>query len=518
MDADPGSSGANSAVKSAGPNIIWVPSPRQKLLLAVPDTVDETFFGGARGGGKTDGVLGEWATHAQESGEHAIGLMVRRSVTQLSETIERSKVLYTPLKAVYREQAKEWTFPNGARLKFAYLERDADADQYQGHGYTRVYVEEIGTFPSDRPILKLMATLRSGAGVKARMISTGNPGGPGHQWVKARYIDPAPGGMKIVTDPETKLKRLFIPSRVTDNPHLGSDYVQKLRASGSETLVRAWLEGDWSVIEGAFFPEFSMARHVCRPFPVPQEWLRYMSIDWGSAKPFSAGWWAVVNDYFTTPDGHTLPRGCLVRYREYYGCVPGRPNTGLKLSATEFAQEVLRLEANDPRLVFRTADPSIWAVNSGPSIAEEMTRAGLHSLQKAENKRVVGGLGALSGWNQLRNRLIGDEDGHAMLVMFSTCTALIRTLPALQHDDKNAEDVDSEAEDHAPDECRYMCMARSFARSAAVAERQERLRPRLIAVGRGLDGRPLNQSRMDDWKPVGEHDGSFRSHLRSRRI
>ena len=41
-----------------------------------------------------------------------------------------------------------WRAPNGARLKFAYLERDADAELYQGHSYTRVYIEEIGNFPS----------------------------------------------------------------------------------------------------------------------------------------------------------------------------------------------------------------------------------------------------------------------------------------------------------------------------------------------------------------------------------
>ena len=35
--------------------------------------------------------------------------------------------------------------PNGARLKFAYLERDADASNYQGHNYTRVYIEDIVT-------------------------------------------------------------------------------------------------------------------------------------------------------------------------------------------------------------------------------------------------------------------------------------------------------------------------------------------------------------------------------------
>src|SRR3954468_6085229 len=70
-----------------------------------------------------------------------------------------------------------WRAPDGARLRFAHLERDAAADMYQGHNYTRVYVEEIGNFPSPAPVMKLMATLRSGAGVPVGLRATGNPGG-----------------------------------------------------------------------------------------------------------------------------------------------------------------------------------------------------------------------------------------------------------------------------------------------------------------------------------------------------
>ena len=135
-------------------------------------------------------MLGEWASHADLHGKNAVGLMVRRERVQLLETIERSRQIYVPIGARYNDQDKMWRWPNGARLRFAYLERDADADAYQGHSYTRVYVEELGTFPSASPVLRLMATLRSGEGVPCGFRATGNPGGPGHQWVKARYIGP----------------------------------------------------------------------------------------------------------------------------------------------------------------------------------------------------------------------------------------------------------------------------------------------------------------------------------------
>ena len=443
--------------------VVWRPnSAPQKALLSCP--VFEVFFGGARGGGKTDGVLGEWAQHAQRYAKDAIGLMVRRTRVELGETFERARALFGPLGASFTTVPMRCVMPNGARLTFAYLERDADAESYQGHSYTRVYVEEAGNFPSPKPILKLMATLRSGAGVPCRIRLTGNPGGPGHQWVKARYIDPAPAGMEVLADPETGLDRVYIPSRVTDNRHLGSDYVQRLRASGSPELVRAWLEGDWSVISGAFFPEFSLARHVIAPRELPSHWTRFRSLDWGSARPFSVGWWAVSDG--TVSD---IPRGALVRYREWYGMQPGQPNVGLKMTAEAVAQGIASREADDGVIGISVADPAIFASDGGPSIAERMAQAAKIRFRPADNARVPRN-GAMGGWDQVRQRLKGDAEGRPMLLMFSTCVDLIRTLPALQHDGSRAEDVDTEGEDHAPDEARYACMSRPLTREAPKVE------------------------------------------------
>ena len=402
-------------------------------------------------------MLGEWANHASRYGEAAIGLMVRRTRTELVETIERSRALYTPLGWKFHEQDKSWRAPNGARLRFAYLERDADADAYQGHSYTRVYVEEAGTFPSYKPIAKLMATLRSGAGVPVGMRLTGNPGGPGHQWVKARYIDPNPAGFEVIRDPVTGLERVYIPSRVGDNRYLGSDYVQRLKAVGSEALVKAWLDGDWSVIEGAFFDEWSYERHVIRPVSLPSDWLKFRSADWGSAAPFSVGWWAVAGDDFHHGGDTVIPRGAIVRYREWYGA--SAPNVGLKLTAEEVARGIKAKEAGE-NIAYGVLDPAAFAVDGGPSIAQMMAREGV-SFRPADNKR-VSQKGALSGWDQMRARLKGDQDGRPMLYVFETCKDFIRTVPALQHDPDRPEDVDTDGEDHVADEARYGCMSRPY--------------------------------------------------------
>jgi hypothetical protein len=422
--------------------------------------VFEIMFGGARGGGKTDAVLGEWALHSAEYGADAIGLMVRRTRTELDETFERARSIYAKIGAHVTYNPRRITMSNGARITYAYLERDADAEVYQGASYTRVYVEEVGNFPSPAPIMKLMATLRSGSGVPVGIRLTGNPGGSGHQWVRSRYIDDAPQGWKLLTDKNTGLQRIYIPSRVSDNKYLGEDYVQRLKASGSPELVRAWLEGDWSVVSGAFYPEWSMDRHVISPRSLPDHWARFRSFDWGSARPFSCGWWAISDG--SLPD---IARGALVRYREWYGMKPGEPNVGLKMTAEAVAAGIRERERDDPQPMVGVADPAMFAEDGGPSIAQRMIGQGV-VFRPADNKRVPQ-RGAMGGWDQLRSRLVGDEDGRPMLLVFATCRDLIRTLPALQHDDARPEDVDSESEDHCADETRYACLSRPFVRDAA---------------------------------------------------
>jgi hypothetical protein len=458
--------------------VVWQPqSGPQTHLVTCP--AFEVFFGGARGGGKTDGMLGEFASHAAKYGEHAIGLMVRRTRTELVETVERSKQLYLPIGGKFNEQDKMWRLPNGARLRFAYLERDSDADAYQGHSYTRVYVEEAGTFPSPKPILKLMATLRSGAGVPVGIRLTGNPGGPGQQWVKARYIDPAPEGYKVFQrefdglDGEKVYRDwVFIPSRLQDNKYLGNNYVANLQMVGSADLVKAWLEGDWTVVQGAFFDAWRLDKHVVVPFDIPPDWLRFRSMDWGSASPFSVGWWAVAGDdqrisrrILSGDTGGIIPRGCLVRYREWYGA--SAPNVGLKLTAEEVALGIKEREGKE-KISYGVLDPSTFKVDGGPSIAERMFTSHKINFRPADNKRVSRGThvgsGPMGGWDQLRARMKGNEDGNPMIVCFDTCLDSIRTIPALQHDTDRPEDLDTEAEDHAADEWRYACMSRPYAR------------------------------------------------------
>lgn len=441
---------------------VWSPQPGpQSALVDCP--LPDVFFGGARGGGKTDGVLGKYAIKADRYGPGFNALFFRRELPMLDDAIERSKQIYWPLGANWNEQKKTWWFPHGGRLRFRPLDKVDDAAKYQGQNVSDACVEEAGLYPDPKPIDRIQGILRSAAGVPTQLILTGNPGGPGQNWIRNRYVDPAPAGMSMVRtllpNGETHT-RIFIPSRIQDNKLLLSNdpgYISRLYLVGSEQLVKAWLDGDWNAIEGAFFDCWSTEKHVLAPFTIPASWTRFRSMDWGSASPFSVGWWAVVTDDYRTTDGRTLPRGALVRYREWYGA--SKPGVGLKLTAAEVGRRIVEKEAGET-MAYGVLDPAAFAEDGGPSIAERMGREGAY-FHPADNAR-VGARGAMGGWDQMRARLKGDGTRPALYV-FSTCADFIRTVPVLQHDPDRPEDLDTTAEDHAADEARYACMSRPYA-------------------------------------------------------
>lgn len=387
--------------------------------------------------------------------------------------MDRAREVYPQANGRWHEQSKTWTWPNGAFLRMRYLDSDKDATRYQGHAYTWIGWDELTQWPTDYGYKYLRGRLRSAHNVERKRIrSAANPGGVGHSWVKEYFVSPWPAGLRPVQDAVTKMFRMFIPAKLFDNRILmNSDpgYEHRLRGLASDAMVRAWLEGDWDVVEGAFFDCWRHALHVVRPFNIPDTWTRFRSMDWGSAKPFSVGWWAIVGDDHWTggPDGKVLlPRGALVRYREWYGRGTS-VDTGLKLPAERVAQGIIQRERLDPKIRYAVLDPATFKEDGGPSIAERinvrLNQAKRTLFHAADNTRVPLG-GRMGGWDQVRARLIGEtlDGGRPMLYCFETCADSIRTIPALQHDPAKPEDVNTEGEDHAGDDWRYACMSRPY--------------------------------------------------------
>lgn len=461
------------------------PSPQIEAIQAV--WCQELLYGGAAGGGKSDYLLGDFLQDVPTYGKAWRGILFRRTYSELEELMARAQELYPQTGAKWNEAKTMWTWPNGAVLRFRHLERQQDKTRYLGASYTWIGWDELTQWATDVAYRYLRGRLRSKHDVPTKRIrATANPGGTGHQWVKSYFVMPAREGYHPVYDPVTKHTRMFVPAKLSQNLILlknDPDYASRLAGLGSETLVKAMLDGDWDVIEGAFFDCWSHARHVLTPFTIPEGWLRFRSGDWGSAAPFSFGWWAVVQDDFRH-DGRTLPRGSLVRYREWYGTKNPAEDAqkGLKMDATEVGRRMAIMEG-DEKLAYAVLDPRCFAKDSGPtapSIAEmlndELTRKGCVAFHKADNQRVAraglnrDGTGPLNGWDQMRMRLVGklDESGKPrgipMMYFFSTCVASIRTIPVLQHDASKPEDLDTHSEDHCADDARYACSSRPWVR------------------------------------------------------
>ena len=448
----------------------WGPQPGPQTDAICADWCSELLYGGAAGGGKSDFLLGDYLQDVETYGQAWRGILFRRSLPELEELIGRSHEIFPGTGGVWREQQKRWAWPNGATLRMRYLEADRDATRYQGAAYTWIGWDELGQHPTAYGYKYLRARLRSAHDVPTKRIRcSANPGGVGHQWIKAKFVDPAPKGYVAFKDPETGGDVMFIPSRLSDNAVLMKNdpgYVGRLKGLGSPELVRAWLEGDWNVIAGAFFPEFGN-RHVVEPHPLPKHWARFRSMDWGSARPFCVGWYAISDGELPQ-----YPRGALVKYREWYGST-GEPNVGLKMTAEEVGAGIVAREEDGENIKYGIIDPAAHASDGGPSIAERIHKGsgGRVGFQRADNKR-VGPRGAMGGWDQLRARLKGDGES-PMIFFFSTCRDTIRTLPALPHDETRPEDVDTDAEDHAADETRYACMSRPYTPPVRVEAKSE---------------------------------------------
>ncbi len=430
----------------------YCPTIRQRVFHESEE--DEVLYGGAAGGGKSCAVVMD-AFFRCVKHPKTVAYLFRRTYRELEDTLISEAFRRIPGELyTYNTAAHEMRLINGSILRFRHCQSESDRFQYQGAEIHWLYIDELTHFTLEIYDF-LRSRLRASEELHIHPVirCTSNPGGVGHGWVKARFIDPFPPDVTYTEhilaegiSGERTLK--YIPAKVEDNPHLSASYRLEL-AGKPEALRNALLYGRWDAFEGQVFTEWrndpegyetGKNTHVIAPFLIPLHWKRYRSFDFGYSKPFSVGWWAVD------------PMGTLIRYREWYGCT-GTPNVGLKLTPTDIAKEIARIEKAQENGIHITgiADPSIWDASRGESIAEQMQKEGVYFLP-GDNTR-------LAGLMQVHRRLHFDENGCSGIKVFSTCRDSIRTLPSLCYDPVRCEDVDTAAEDHIYDEWRYLCMA-----------------------------------------------------------
>jgi hypothetical protein len=431
--------------------VIFTPNPGpQTEFLAASER--EVLYGGAAGGGKSFGLLADPLRYFSVPDFN--GLILRRTNDELRELVWKSQELYPKAYpgAKWAEKKSQWTFPSGAKLWMTYLERDEDVLRYQGQAFSYIGVDELTQYATPFSWQYLRSRLRTtNPDLPVFLRATSNPGGPGHQWVKNAFVDPAPAGKafdatdiesgEVLRYPDSHAKagqplfqRRFIPATLKDNPYLYDEGTYEANLlSLPETQRRQLLQGDWAVADGAAFSEFRLGTHTCEPFDIPDDWMRFRACDYGYSSWSSVHWFAVDPSYET-----------LYLYRELYVS---------KHTGRDLARAVLDAERGD-RIQYGVLDSSCWHQRGqvGPSIAE--------GCRWRPSDRSAGA--RVAGKNRIHELLkVDDVTEVPGLVIFNTSRQIIADLPTIPSCPKGTDDIDKRfASDHTYDCLRYGAMSR----------------------------------------------------------
>lgn len=289
------------------------PEPRQQAFLKLGDLgILEALYGGAAGGGKSDCLLMAALQYVDVPGYAA--LILRRSYQDLAlpgAIMDRSKQWLMGSRARWSEVDFRWTFPSGATLSFGYLRRFNDVYRYQSAEFQFIGFDELTQF-TEAEYRYLFTRLRRPssldpdqplARVPIRMRSASNPGGIGHEWVKRRLVERKTDPDDPKDTPERARRRIFIPAKLSDNPHVDQEeYIESL--SNIDPYLRAqMLDGNWDAREpGEWVYDQSAiveAEHYGRELDrllaegrmiPPDGELLIIGIDWGEHTGAVIGW------------------------------------------------------------------------------------------------------------------------------------------------------------------------------------------------------------------------------------
>ena len=438
---------------------IWEPhpGPQAELLKRIEF---EVGYGGAKGGGKSDGLLFGALYQVHHPRYHAA--IFRRTYPELQELIDRARAAFPRLGGLWNEQKKRFTFPSGARVSFFYCERVGDEDAHLGKEYQYLGFDQAEQL-REIQYTKLVSCARTSAeGLRVEVRASFNPGGEGHAHMKRRFYDLGP--LHPLQDPETGLSRVFIPARVWDNPTLlrhDPGYVQRLMAISDPALRRAYLEGDMRVFSGMYFSEWRDELHVVeagQQFAIPDFWGRSAGMDWGFDPHPGVIEWAAY-------DLHQ--RAWFYKELLFHQEPP--------LAVARLIEEKSTTEAERELLI--RADTQMWekepSARRGESIALEINRA-LHkaglkvTLVPAKKDRMNGWARVHQYLDPRRPQPEGQGTGpYARFFRANPQTGLgcpyaIETLPAQIHDDHQGRewDLKKSSTDHAADAVRYELMDR----------------------------------------------------------
>lgn len=479
-----------------GYRVVWRPlAGMQELALTCP--ANELLLEGTRGPGKSEIQLACFRKNVgQGFGSHWRGIIFDRAYKNLDDLVIKSKRYFYALNdgAEWKASTKEykWVWPTGEELLFRQLRTKDDYANFHGQEYPFIGWNELTKYPDDSLYEDMLSCNRSsfipmpGSGVPnipLQVVSTTNPLGPGHNWVKSKFIDPVPPGelqvfWKEVFNPRTQRKepvkrticRLFCSYK--ENIYLTPEYITYLEGIKDENKRRAWLYGDWDITSGGALDDVWSSANVVPRFKIPSNWKVDRSFDWGSSHPFSVGWWAEANgEEITLPSGQRWApkKGSLFRIYEWYGAedLDGGANRGLRIPPARIAEEIVAIENRLRDLgwiagavvpgpadnqIFESRDPAT------PTIAKEFEKYGVYWARsdKAKGTR-KNGLELLR--QMVENAKTGEKPGFYVM---QNCKAGLKLLPTIPRDEDDPDDVDTNSPDHIYDESRYRVLSTAF--------------------------------------------------------
>lgn len=491
---------------------VWAPLPGSQTL-ALDSRADHTLLHGTRGPGKTACQLMRYRRRVGLGyGSYWRGMILDTEFKDLADVLAQSRRFF----GLFNDGAKfleshsdyKWVWPTGEELLFRHAKKIQDYDTYHGHEYPFLGWNELTKHPTGALYDKMMSTNRSSFNpiehtpryfdqdgtehyqtsdgkplppIPLECFSTTNPSGPGHNWVKRRFITPARNGHVVrrnveIFNPRTQQDEIVVVKQVAifgsyrENPYLDPKYIATLNEQKDPNLKRAWLYGDWSVISGGALDDvWNETVHKRPRFKVPHNWHVDRAFDWGSTHPFSVGWWAEANGEEVKLDDGTYwcpAPGSLIQINEWYGTEEIGTNRGLKISGGDIAKGIKERE--------------IWMMESGmigtqpmPGPADnQIGNVIMVDIETIEKQMADKGVcwtksdksngSRINGLQIMRDMLENSVRGEGAGLYFTTdCPASLEILPSLPRDAKKLDDVDSEAEDHPYDMARYRCLAGS---------------------------------------------------------
>ncbi len=412
---------------------VWQSNPGpQTFVLSLPNNTHEILYGGARGGGKTDAGLVWIGEH--QANERYRALVIRKNADDLSDWVDRVRVMFPHANVAYRPAII--TFPSGAVIRTGHLKDDQAYTKYQGQEYQRMLIEELTQIPTEKRYLQLTSSCRSTIpGLQAQIMSTTNPGGVGHGWVKKRFVDFSKPFIRKPDNTSGRL-RVFIPATIDDNPVLAEHdpmYVKSLDAlrDTDEDLWKAWRMGDWKVFAGQAFREWRVALHVVNQFDYPlDQCQRILSFDWGYSDKAVATWLAF------TPENRWGVKRCYL-YRQLVKTETD-PDTWADEVATYCRVDKVKYMVL-PRDTFAHKESKVTIASK---FEDALKPLGIH-IVKAD----------MSPGSRINRKAITHTflsmapDGKPYMQVHESCTDFIESIPTLVYDERNVEDI-AEGDDH----------------------------------------------------------------------